>query len=120
MDDYALVQQRVSTLYPDVTIGQLPRFLLRFVAANRENDALMSPNGANQACLNALEPKIAKSLLPFQRLGVMFGIGKHGRCMIADEMGLGKTYQALAMADFYKHDWPLLICTTAATRFDEY
>lgn len=29
---------------------------------------------------------------------------------------VGKTYQALAIADFYKNDWPLLICTTAATR----
>lgn len=28
----------------------------------------------------------------------------------------GKTYQALAIADFYKDDWPLLVCTTAATR----
>lgn len=36
--------------------------------------------------------------------------------MIADEMGLGKTYQALAIADFYRDDMPMLICTTATTR----
>lgn len=36
--------------------------------------------------------------------------------MIADDMGLGKTYQALAIADFYRDDFPLLICTTASTR----
>jgi len=36
--------------------------------------------------------------------------------MICDEMGLGKTYQALAVADYFKDDWPLLICTTASTR----
>lgn len=36
--------------------------------------------------------------------------------MICDEMGLGKTYQAIAVADFYKEDWPLFICTTASTR----
>lgn len=36
--------------------------------------------------------------------------------MIADDMGLGKTYQALAIADFYKNDFPLLICTTATAR----
>jgi len=36
--------------------------------------------------------------------------------MICDEMGLGKTYQALAVADYFKEDWPLLICTTASTR----
>lgn len=36
--------------------------------------------------------------------------------MICDEMGLGKTYQALAVADYFKDDWPLLVCTTASTR----
>lgn len=36
--------------------------------------------------------------------------------MIADEMGLGKTYEAIAVADFYKNDFPLLICTTATAR----
>ena len=46
-----------------------------------------------------------------------FGIQKEGRCMIADDMGLGKTYQAIAIADYYKDDWPVLICTTASTRY---
>lgn len=36
--------------------------------------------------------------------------------MIADDMGLGKTYQALAVADFYKNDFPMLVCTTATAR----
>lgn len=71
---------------------------------------------ADASCLATLEPKLLNALLPFQRVGVLFGIQKQGRCMIADEMGLGKTYQALALADFYKHDWPLLVCTTAGTR----
>lgn len=31
-------------------------------------------------------------------------------------MKLGKTYQAIAIADFYKEDWPLLIVTTATAR----
>lgn len=29
---------------------------------------------------------------------------------------LGKTFQAIAIADFYKDDWPLFICTTATAR----
>lgn len=45
-----------------------------------------------------------------------FAIAQGGRIMICDEMGLGKTYQALAIADFYRDDWPLLIATTASTR----
>lgn len=28
----------------------------------------------------------------------------------------GKTYQAIAVADFYKDDWPLLVVTTATAR----
>lgn len=55
-------------------------------------------------------------LLEFQKEGVCFAIDKGGRALIADEMGLGKTYQAIAVADFYKENWPLLICTTASTR----
>lgn len=66
--------------------------------------------------LSAIEPKLASALMEFQKDGVCFGINKSGRCMIADDMGLGKTYQALAIADFYKDNFPLLICTTASTR----
>lgn len=29
---------------------------------------------------------------------------------------VGKTYQAIAVADFYRDDWPLLIVTTATAR----
>lgn len=66
--------------------------------------------------LSSLEKHLNSVLMPFQKVGIRFGIEKKGRCLIADEMGLGKTYQALGLADFYKDDWPLLICTTASTR----
>lgn len=46
-----------------------------------------------------------------------FGIARRGRCMIADDMGLGKTFQALAIASYYKHNWPLLVVTTSSMRF---
>lgn len=29
---------------------------------------------------------------------------------------IGKTYQSIAVADFYKDDWPLLVITTATAR----
>lgn len=114
IDDYRLLRERMQPLQSDVTLTHLPAFVLKLLAGPKQ-----PPNGAaalGLACLNALEPSIASALLPFQQIGVCFGIEKQGRCMIADEMGLGKTYQALALADFYKHDWPLLVCTTAATR----
>lgn len=67
-------------------------------------------------CLQAIERKLGSQLLEFQKIGVAFGIAHGGRCLIADDMGLGKTFQALAIADFYKDDWPLLVVTTATAR----
>lgn len=102
----------MAPLKPDVTIGPLPKFILKIFANADDGNQLP----ANNSCLISLEPTITEALMHFQREGVCFGIAKKGRCLIADEMGLGKTYQAIALADFYKEDWPLLICTTAATR----
>lgn len=115
IDDYQLLRDRMEPLQSEVQLAHLPAFVLNLFASDKSKTKSISA-GLGLACLNALEPRIASALLPFQRLGVCFGIEKQGRCMIADEMGLGKTYQALALADFYKHDWPLLVCTTAATR----
>ena len=57
-------------------------------------------------------------LLPFQRQGVAFGVAKGGRILIADEMGLGKTLQAIAIAAFYRHDWPVLIVVPASVKYN--
>lgn len=46
-----------------------------------------------------------------------FGIDKEGRCLIADDMGLGKTFQALAIASYFKYDWPLLIVATSSMKY---
>lgn len=108
MKDYSMVQERVTALNPHVSIGPIPPFVLRIFHGQRSKPS--------RACLSAIEPTLAASLLEFQKEGVCFAIEKGGRAMIADEMGLGKTYQAIAVADFYKEDWPLLICTTASTR----
>lgn len=45
-----------------------------------------------------------------------FGIQRRGRCLIGDEMGLGKTLQAIALASYYREDWPLLIITPSSIR----
>lgn len=37
---------------------------------------------------------------------------KYSFCLLS----IGKTYQAIAVADFYKDDWPLLVVTTATAR----
>jgi SWI/SNF-related matrix-associated actin-dependent regulator 1 of chromatin subfamily A len=55
-------------------------------------------------------------LFPFQRAGVEFAISRNGRCLIGDDMGLGKTVQAIAVAAYFRADWPLLIFCPASMR----
>ena len=40
--------------------------------------------------------------MPFQKVGVQFGLRREGRLLLADEMGVGKTVQAIAIASCYK------------------
>jgi SNF2 family DNA or RNA helicase len=42
---------------------------------------------------------------------VKFGVSRFGRILLADEMGVGKTIQAIAIAQYYKDEWPLFIVT---------
>lgn len=97
-------------------------------------------NDLDFSCLQAIEKKLSSQLLEFQKYGVAFGISHKGKCLIADDMGLGmlhftlseilsikdifpifhvqlgKTFEAIAIADFYRDDWPLLIVTTLTAR----
>lgn len=59
-----------------------------------------------------LDPELNNALMPFQRDALQFAVDRGGRCLLADDMGLGKTFQALAIANYYQDDWPLLISTT--------
>ena len=45
-------------------------------------------------------------------------MAKEGRVLIADEMGLGKTLQAIAIAAFYRHDWPVLVVAPASVKYN--
>ncbi|XP_004423928.1 PREDICTED: DNA annealing helicase and endonuclease ZRANB3 isoform X1 [Ceratotherium simum simum] len=67
--------------------------------------------------LDFLPDKLRAKLLPFQKDGVTFALSRDGRCMVADEMGLGKTIQAIAIAYFYKEEWPLLIVVPSSLRY---
>uniref|UniRef100_A0A182QXV2 SWI/SNF-related matrix-associated actin-dependent regulator of chromatin subfamily A-like protein 1 n=1 Tax=Anopheles farauti TaxID=69004 RepID=A0A182QXV2_9DIPT len=109
LKDYKTLQDRIAKLNPQVVIGPIPNFVLQEFASGPKPKP-------SRVCLNAIEPSLLGNLLEFQKEGVAFTIDKGGRALIADEMGLGKTYQAIALADFYQQDWPLLICTTASTR----
>ncbi|KAK2166039.1 hypothetical protein LSH36_43g04003 [Paralvinella palmiformis] len=67
--------------------------------------------------LDFLPKKLYDRLMPFQKDGILYGLSTEARCLIADEMGLGKTVQALSIAYYYKHEWPLLIIVPASLRY---
>lgn len=61
-----------------------------------------------------LSGSIYDKLMEFQKIGVDFGINRNGRVLLADDMGLGKTIQALAIANHYRLEYPLLIITPSS------
>ncbi|VDN07755.1 unnamed protein product [Thelazia callipaeda] len=64
-----------------------------------------------------IEKTLLDALFPYQRRGVIHGIIRRGRLLLADEMGLGKSIQALGIARYFKHDWPLLIICPSSVKF---
>ncbi|KAF9419464.1 hypothetical protein HW555_003964 [Spodoptera exigua] len=109
INDYQQLMSKVAPLAPHVVLGLIPPYVLKVL----KEDA-MDPSCVD---LTPIEVTLRHKLMPFQVEGVKFGISRRGRCMIADDMGLGKTFQALAIASYYRHNWPLLIVTTSSMRY---
>lgn len=61
-----------------------------------------------------LEGEIYGRLMKFQREAVLFALNRNGRVLLADDMGLGKTIQAMAIANFYRLEYPLLVIAPAS------
>ncbi|CAH0755971.1 unnamed protein product [Diatraea saccharalis] len=106
--DYHELMKQAASLAPYVVLGGLPTYVLKVL-----QDHTVDPNSVD---LSPIEATLRNKLMPFQEEGARFGISRRGRCMIADDMGLGKTFQALAIASYYRHNWPLLIVTTSSMR----
>ncbi|CUV06007.1 unnamed protein product [Cryptosporidium hominis] len=77
-------------------------------------------------CYNSLNhlkcnyPGLYSSLRPFQKVGILVGLKKHGRVLIGDEMGLGKTLQALSIITYFRQEWPVLVICPSSIRFQWY
>jgi len=88
--------------------------------------AAAAPAGFGGACSRAqpaverkahpLPAALEASLMPFQREGLAFAIGRAGRVLLGDEMGLGKTIQAIATCCAFRDDWPVLIIVPNSVR----
>lgn len=92
-----------STLFLSLLLEPIPNFFFKCLDEGNQNArqfASVHPD---------LEDIVYQKLQPFQKKGVEFLLQHGGRGMIADEMGLGKTIQAIAVAHFYRDEWPLLV-----------
>lgn len=100
VDDYNVAYENL--IKNNEKIDKIPKGVLK-LAKTKLSDVEFVPFG-----------NIYNQLLPFQMEGVIFGLKNGGRVMIADDMGLGKTIQALAIAEYYKLEWPILIIAPAS------
>ena len=89
-------------------IHEIPKLALQVVEHSKRPEEPMDPEIIPSALWN--------TLFPFQKEGVRFAVSKGGRALIADEMGLGKTLQAIAIAVYYRKEWPVLIVCPSSLR----
>ncbi|GLV44988.1 Marcal1 [Carabus blaptoides fortunei] len=108
MHHYDVLLSKMKVLQPEVVVDPLPKFVVSLFKLPQLNNGSVD--------FSRIEPELLDTLMPFQKDGVCFGVNNKGRCLIADEMGLGKTFQALAIASYYRDDWPVLIVTTSSMR----
>ncbi|EPR78816.1 SWF/SNF family helicase [Spraguea lophii 42_110] len=85
-----------------------PDELYSFIMNNKSNGKMNVSGGLDFYLSSKISPVYAY-LLPFQRESVNFALNRNGRVILADDMGLGKSIQALAIAEYYKKEYPLLI-----------
>ncbi|GIY06389.1 hypothetical protein CDAR_505901 [Caerostris darwini] len=111
IEDHEKLIGLLKPLQKDILIAPLPRFILK-VFSNAKKTKIIKEHD-----LSSLDPVMLQSLLPFQKDGVNFAIQTNGKVLIADDMGLGKTIQAIAIANYYSEDWPLLIVTPSSVRY---
>ncbi|KAG8198721.1 hypothetical protein JTE90_023489 [Oedothorax gibbosus] len=101
----------VKPLHSEVILAPLPKVILNVFKSAPATRTIEDVD------LSRLDPFMLKTLLPFQKEGVQFAVKHNGRVLIADDMGLGKTIQAIAVANYYSNDWPLLVVTPSSVRY---
>ncbi|XP_064465934.1 SWI/SNF-related matrix-associated actin-dependent regulator of chromatin subfamily A-like protein 1 [Ornithodoros turicata] len=108
ISEYESLMEKLKPLRPSVVLGGIPPYVIT---------ALKSRTASFDVDLSGLDSKLSSSLFPFQREGVCTAVQRGGRILIADDMGLGKTIQAIAVASYYREEWPVLVITPSSVRF---
>ena len=113
LKDYNPLVAKINAMFTrgEVTVSPLPKAVREIFKASLEgkNDSRFDQKFDFNYIKNKIDLNIAKSLLPFQIEGICFSIQQNGRILLADDMGLGKTIQGLAIASYYKDEWPAFI-----------
>ncbi|TKR77705.1 hypothetical protein L596_018627 [Steinernema carpocapsae] len=114
MKDYQTAKKVLKELQSvRTTISDIPDYVLRAFDNVKKNTAKIE----EEKLVEKVGKTLYNKLFPYQREGLKFGVEKSGRVIIADEMGLGKSIQALAIAKFYRNEWPLLIVCPSTVKF---
>eukprot|EP00201_Polytomella_parva_P022474 CAMPEP_0175041244 /NCGR_PEP_ID=MMETSP0052_2-20121109/1798_1 /TAXON_ID=51329 ORGANISM="Polytomella parva, Strain SAG 63-3" /NCGR_SAMPLE_ID=MMETSP0052_2 /ASSEMBLY_ACC=CAM_ASM_000194 /LENGTH=606 /DNA_ID=CAMNT_0016303719 /DNA_START=58 /DNA_END=1875 /DNA_ORIENTATION=- len=118
LECFAAVQSKLNSL-PGFHINWegLPPFVMKLLEAmsSCSDDSALYDNVLRHR-IHPLEPSLDELMIPFQKVGVQFGLKRGGRVLIGDEMGLGKTVQACCLLQCYRSDWPALIITPSSLR----
>ncbi|KAK3908406.1 SWI/SNF-related matrix-associated actin-dependent regulator of chromatin subfamily A-like protein 1 [Frankliniella fusca] len=110
LSQYEKFRSVVKSLHPNVVVGELPSLVIETFVKHRHTYN-------TDIDLSRIHSSMRSTLMDFQVESVKFAVSRGGRVLIADDMGLGKTIQALAIADFYHDEWPLLIVCPSSMRF---
>ncbi|CEO99692.1 hypothetical protein PBRA_007425 [Plasmodiophora brassicae] len=105
-----VIPAAVRGIFAQIDVDHVPQPVLKLARAPHETRHTSS-RPPEQAI-----PKIWDCLLEFQQDSVRFAVERGGRALLADDMGLGKTVQCLALCEYYRDDWPLLIVCPATMR----
>ncbi|GMS91539.1 hypothetical protein PENTCL1PPCAC_13714, partial [Pristionchus entomophagus] len=115
--DIHLVYRALSNItQASVRVIRLPDNVVRILQKEDKGGREKSAANPTGDLTSGIDPFLLNSLFPFQKKGVLFGIAKAGRVLIADEMGLGKSIQALAIARYYRANFPLAIVCPSSVK----
>ncbi|KRX63475.1 SWI/SNF-related matrix-associated actin-dependent regulator of chromatin subfamily A-like protein 1 [Trichinella sp. T9] len=107
VDMYPVVAEGISKCKPPVKFDGLPLIVQNVL---KQKKHYYCTGIEREIC--RIDSEIKNQLFPFQLEAV-----KKGRLLIADEMGLGKTVEALAVASYYRNEWPLLVVCPSSMKY---
>lgn len=110
LKNYDAVLTALKKLHPAVVVGELPSLVVDTFVKRKHSFS-------SEVDVSRIQSSLRSTLMDFQVDSVKYAVSREGRVLIADDMGLGKTLQALAIADYYKADWPLLIVCPSSMRY---